>query len=92
MEIDVAVFYGELRRIAARHFRRSGSHVIPQHSLIVHEAFLRLPVDGWNERKARVVDAGVLGAGIATPKRDGEFARTRLYRELTETPPGSVDQ
>ena len=49
-------------------------------------------MDGWNERKARAVDAGVLGFGIATAKRDGEFARTRLYRELTETPPGSVDQ
>ncbi len=171
MEIDVEALYGELRRIAARHFRRSGSQNTLQPTLIVHEAFLRLPADGWNGkthflatasrvmrnvvvdhlraktaqkrdgalervtlslaepgagsgdltpidvlaleealrqleerdgRKARVVElrcygglemqeiAEVLGIGVATVKRDWEFARTWLYRELTKAPAGEA--
>ena len=166
MEIDVELLYGELRRIAARHFRRGGSQFTLQPTLIVHEAFLRLPSGGWSgkthflatasrvmrnvvvdhlraktaqkregqrervtlslagpgargeltpidvlaleealrqleqhdERKARVVElrcygglemqeiAEVLGVGIATAKRDWEFARSWLYRELTRAP------
>jgi RNA polymerase sigma-70 factor, ECF subfamily len=57
-----------------------------------------------DERKARVVElrcygglemqeiAEVLGVGIATAKRDWEFARTWLYRELTKAPGGSVSE
>ncbi len=164
MEIDIESLYGELRRIAARHFRQSGSMLTLQPTLIVHEAFLRLPAEGWqskthflatasramrnvvvdhirartarkrdggrqrvtlsladrppdapplidvlaledalNElekmdaRKARVVEmrcygglevaeiADVMGIGTATVKRDWEFARTWLYRELTRS-------
>jgi len=165
MEIDIPSLCDELRRIAGRHLRQSGAMLALQPTLIVHEAFLRLPTEGWqskthflatasramrnvvvdyirartaqkrdcgpqrvtlsladrpadapplidvlaledalNElekldpRKARVVEmrcyggleiaeiAGVMGIGTATVKRDWEFARTWLYRELTRSP------
>ncbi|MCC6538299.1 MAG: sigma-70 family RNA polymerase sigma factor [Bryobacterales bacterium] len=166
MDLDIEALYGELRRIAGRHFRQSGAMLTLQPTLIVHEAYLRLPSEGWqskthflatasrvmrnvvvdhirartarkrdggrqrvtlslagtaanettplidvlaleevlNElekldpRKARVVEmrcyggleiaeiAAALGAGTATVKRDWEFARTWLYRELTRGP------
>ncbi len=176
MEIDVESLYNELRRIAARHFRQGGSQLTLQPTLIVHEAFLRLPAAGWNgkthflatasrvmrnvvvdhlrgktaqkreggrervtlsladaagaggtagelspidvlaledallqleqrdERKARVVElrcygglemqeiAEVLGIGLATVKRDWEFARSWLYRELTKPSAGGEDR
>ncbi|HYR89205.1 MAG TPA: ECF-type sigma factor [Terriglobia bacterium] len=47
---ELHVVYGELRRIAAIHLRRSAPHPTLQPTALVHEAYLRLSGSRWKSR------------------------------------------
>jgi RNA polymerase sigma-70 factor, ECF subfamily len=92
---DLQIIYGELRRIAAIHLRRSPAHPTLQPTMLVHEAYLRLSGYPWKSathylalasRAMRQFMIDYLRAKMAQ-KRDGTWLRVGLE----DTPGNGVD-